>query len=257
MKRIEIHLKGNDTIRIALIIIIGSGILFLILPFIFNQEKEQELYSNTGTVTDIDGNVYQTVNIGDQRWMAENLRTTRYRNGDVIPFGLSDNEWENTTSGAYAIYPHTNVDGINTDEEMVNAYGKLYNWYAVDDSRGLCPEGWHVPTDAEWTTLTHYLGGSSVAGGKMKSTRTEPDPHPRWDEPNIDATNESGFSALPGGNRGSYGSYTTIGDFGYWWSSTEYRTTLAWFRYLYYYDGDVDRDSFNKQNGFSVRCLKD
>ena len=91
-----------------------------------------------------------------------------------------------TIEGAYAIYPHSIVDGINSAAEMVEAYGKLYNWYAVDDDRGLCPEGWHVPTDAEWTTLTDYLGGSSIAGGKMKSTRTEPDPHPRWASPNTE-----------------------------------------------------------------------
>ena len=209
-------------------------------------------------LTDIDGNVYQTVKIGDQWWMAENLRVTRYRNGDAIPTGLSNDEWQNTTSGAYAIYPHGSVDGINSDAEMVAAYGKLYNWYAVDDDRGLCPEGWHVPSDDDWTLLVTYLGGSRLAGGKMKSTRTEPDPHPRWRSPNTGATNESGFSGLPGGYRNLGGNYHEhFGLLGEWWSSTENDYGSAWGRYLHSTLGYVYRDYGYKQDGFSVRCLRD
>ena len=215
----------------------------------------------TGTVTDIDSNVYQTVKIGDQWWMAENLRTTRYRNGDAIPTNLSNTQWQNTTSGAYAIYPHGGVDGINSGAGVVAAYSKLYNWFAVDDSRGLCPLGWHVPSDAEWTTLVNYLGGSSVAGGKMKSTRTEPGPHPRWSSPNTGATNESGFSGLPGGNRTNRGLYSLIGIYGGWWSSTEHAsiflTTTAWSRDLDYRYGNVSTQYWLKHGGFSVRCLRD
>jgi len=161
-------------------------------------------------LTDIDDNEYQTVKIGDQWWMAENLKTTRYRNGDAIPANLDNAQWQNTTSDAYAVYPHGDVDGINSEEEMVDAYGKLYNWYAVDDERGLCPTGWHIPSDDEWKQLEMYLGMTredadnpgSISrgideGGKMKSIRTEPDTHPRWDSPNEGVTNESGFSGLP------------------------------------------------------------
>ncbi len=210
-------------------------------------------------LTDIDGNVYQTVKIGDQLWMAENLRTTRYRNGDAIPANLSNNEWQTTKSGAYAIYPHNDVDGINSDEEMVESYGKLYNWHAVDDDRGLCPKGWHVPSDDEWHTLVDCLGGSDVAGGKMKSTRTELDAHPRWDSPNEGATNESGWSGLPGGQRLFNGIFGFI-DSGFWWSSTEdiSHTRFAWYRWLYSHLGIIDRRStcFSKDNAFSVRCIR-
>lgn len=211
----------------------------------------------TGTVTDIDGNKYQTVKIGDQLWMAENLRVIRYQNGDAIPTGLSDNAWQNTTSGAYVIYPHGNVDGINSEAGVVAVYGMLYNWYAVTDSRGLCPPGWHVPTDAEWTTLVNYLGGYAAAGGKMKSIRAEPDPHPRWKSPNIGATNESGFSGLPGGGRGVDSSYDATGGGGLWWSSTESSPKNAWYRFLNYNFSFVNRSSNDKRSGFSVRCLMD
>jgi len=225
-------------------------ILTLLLCLIINAQE-------TDNVTDIDGNVYQTVKIGDQVWMAENLRTTRYHNGDAIPTNLDNTQWQNTTSGAYANYLHGSVYGINSDAEMVAAYGKLYNWYAVDDSRGLCPEGWHVPTDTEWTTLVNNLGGRYVAGGKMKSTLTEPNQHPRWSSPNPDVTNESGFSALPGGSRDSNGYYLGVGSFGYWWSSTEDVADDAWSRFLYYYYSNVFRYYYYKQYGFSVRCLRD
>jgi uncharacterized protein (TIGR02145 family) len=226
-------------------------------------------YVQTGTgsaptVTDIDGNIYPIVNIGDQWWMAENLRTTSYRNGEAIPTGLDDTEWANTTSGAYAIYPHqggiteNDVEGINSDAEMVDAYGMLYNWYAVDDNLGLCPTGWHVPSDAEWTTLVDHLGGAGIAGGKMKSTRTYPDPHPRWDLPNAGANNESGFSGLPGGERLGYPlTYGYIGGFGNLWSSTEDDTEFAWSRVLHDNVSIVDRDYHIKWGGFSVRCLMD
>ena len=213
--------------------------------------------SPTDTVTDIDGNVYQTVKIGEQWWMAENLRVTRYRNGDAIPTNLSDDEWHSTRYAAYAIYPHGIVDGINSEAEMVAAYGKLYNWYAVDDSRGLCPPGWHVPSDTDWMTLTNYLDDWSRPGGKMKSTRTEPDAHPRWRIPNTGATNESGFSGLPAGLRNYYGSYLSIGNYGTWWSSEAYTGDDVWFRYLSYNISYMLTGYFDKRIGRSVRCLRD
>jgi len=223
-------------------------------------EGEDVFICGVSTITDIDGNVYNTVLIGGQCWMAENLRVTRYRNGGAIPTKRTDIQWNSSIyngTGFYAIYPHGDVDGINSEAGVVAAYGKLYNWYAVTDSRGLCPEGWHVPHDDEWTTLVNYLGGSSVAGGKMKSTRTEPDPHPRWRSPNTGTTNESGFSGLPGGARASAGYYSAIGVNGGWWSSTEGPSSNAWSRTLFYNYGSVARGGGGKQSGFSVRCLRD
>ena len=196
-------------------------------------------------MTDIDGNVYQTIIIGTQVWMAENLKVSHYRNGDNIPTGHSSSYWSNLSTGAYAVY---NNDVINAD-----TYGYLYNWYAVDDSRNIAPEGWHVPTDDEWQILVDYLGGSSVAGGKMKETGTE-----HWNSPNTGATNESGFTALPGGYRGYNGSYYRMGYSGYFWSSTESGSDYAWYRKLSYDNSSVRRDYYyNKQNGFSVRCVRD
>jgi uncharacterized protein (TIGR02145 family) len=129
----------------------------------------------------------------------------------------------------------------------------LYNWYAVADSRNLCPAGWHVPSDTEWTTLETFLGGDSAinVGGKMKAVSS------LWNPPNTGATNESGFSGLPGGNRSLDGTYSFIGNDGYWWSSTEFLTTVAWYRSLYYGNGNSFRNYNFKQVGFSVRCLRD
>ena len=200
------------------------------------------LYTMGSGVTDIDGNFYPSIVINGQEWMQKNLAVSKYRNGDPIPTGLSDATWQNTTSGAYAIY--------NNDAANNILYGKLYNWYAVNDSRGLCPAGWHVPSDAEWTTLETSLGGSSVAGGKMKSTTG-------WNAPNTAATNESGFTGLPGGYRTSGGSFSLIGTGGYWWSSAENVSNFAWYRRLFFTNSIVLRSDANKQFGFSVRCVRD
>ena len=220
----------------------------------------------TGTVTDIDGNEYQTVKIGEQWWMAENLRVTKYRNGDQIPTGLDNTAWQNTTAGACAVYPNNEVDGINSDEEMIDAYGKLYNWYAVIDSRGLCPEGWVVPNDDEWNELGIYLGltpdeaenfgwRGNDEGGKMKSTRVEADPHPRWNSPNTGATNESGFNGIPGGRRAADGTFSLLEDFGEWWSTTEYDANYSWYHLLTHDRSSAGRGIALKAIGFSVRCI--
>jgi uncharacterized protein (TIGR02145 family) len=207
------------------------------------------------TVTDYDGNVYQTVLIGDQCWMMENLKVTHYRNGDPIPHVTDDGTWGGLTSGAYCNY--------NNDEGNVATYGRLYNWYAVDDSRNIAPAGWHVPTDEEWKQLEMYLGMSQAQadaedwrgtdeGGKLKEAGTT-----HWYPPNEGATNESGFTALPGGDRSNNGGFYSMGYLAFFWSSTEYSSFSAWSRYLYYYYSQVYRYSSDKQDGFSVRCVRD
>ena len=185
-----------------------------------------------------------TIVIGTQQWMEKNLDVLTYRNGDIIPQVTDPTAWAALTTGAWCYY--------NNDVANGAIYGKLYNWYAVNDARGLAPLGWHVPTDAEWTTLETTLGGESVAGGKMKTTGTT-----RWVAPNTDATNESGFAGLPGGNRINNGTFSYVGFFGFWWSSTEDDTTSAWDRVLFYSNGLILRDGSSKKSGFSVRCLRD
>jgi len=193
--------------------------------------------------TDFDYNHYSTVQIGTQVWMAENLKVSKYRNGDTILTGLSNSEWETATTGAYAIY--------NNDSANNLTHGKLYNWYAVAELRGLCPTGWHVPSAAEWTSLENFLGGPSVAGGKMKAVSS------LWNSPNTGATNESGFSGLPGGHRNLNGNYNHIGNYGNWWSSTELSPEVAEGRVLLHDYGWSQWDSGYVRHGFSVRCLKD
>jgi uncharacterized protein (TIGR02145 family) len=197
-----------------------------------------------GTMTDQQGNVYKTIVIGTQEWMAENLKTTIYRNGDAIANVTDNTQWSELTTGAWSFY--------NSDSQYDCPYGKLYNWYAAADSRNVCPTGWHVPTDAEWTTLTTFLGGPSSAGGKMKSTGTQ-----HWLSPNAEASNESGFSGLPAGGRSSLGASNDLGGYCIWWSSSELPASYAWYRSLDYNSGEVIRFNFTKRNGFSVRCLRD
>ncbi len=202
-----------------------------------------------GTITDQEGNVYKTIVIGTQEWMAENLNTSIYRNGDAIPTNLDNAAWQSTTSGAWAYY--------NNDASYACPYGKLYNWYTCVDARHLCPTGWHVPTDAEWTVLTDYLGVESVAGGKLKTTGTIEAASGLWYSPNAEATNSSGFSGAPGGSRDFLGVYSLIGSHGGWWSSLEADTNFAWGRDLNYGNGSASRDDYIKRDGFSVRCLRD
>ena len=183
----------------------------------------------------------QDVKIGTQTWTSTNLDVTTYRNGDVIPQVVQDTTWASLTTGAWCYYENKAENGT--------IYGKLYNWYAVNDPRGLAPKGYHIPTDAEWTILTDYLGGDTIAGTKMKSTSG-------WDN-NGNGTNTSGFAGLPGGYRDPNGNFDDIGANGYWWSSSESNTNYAWRRYLYYNYGNVFRYDYNKHFGFSVRCLRD
>jgi len=209
----------------------------------------------TGSMTDIDGNVYQTIKIGDQWWMMENLKVTHYRNGDPIPHVTSGYTWSGLTTGAYCEY--------NNDPGNVATYGRLYNWYAVDDSRNIAPEGWHVPSDAEWKQLEMYLGMSQAEadaigwrgtdeGGKLKEAGTT-----HWNSPNTGATNKSGFTALPGGYRGDYGNYGSMSFNATFWFSSEYNASNAWGRLLIYSTSQVPRFSYDKHYGFSFRCVRD
>jgi uncharacterized protein (TIGR02145 family) len=199
-----------------------------------------------GIVTDIDGNPYNTVIIGTQTWMAENLKTTKYTNGMAIPMVIDGTVWMNLTSSGYCWF--------NNDELLYKKfYGALYNWYAVNLGN-LCPAGWHVPTLTEWEILSTYLGGDNIAGGKMKETGTT-----HWASPNTGADNSSGFTALPGGSRDNSGIFFTEGSPGYWWSYIErVGTSFAWAVSISYnYSSFTSGNSYNKASGFSVRCVKD
>ena len=195
-------------------------------------------------ITDLDGNIYHKIIIGTQIWMVENLKTTRYRTGEGITNNKSDNAWSTATYGAWCDYNNDGANGLK--------YGKLYNWYAINDSRNIAPVGWHVATDAEWATLVAYLGGEGDAGAKLKESGII-----NWTTPNTGATNASGFTALPGGYRSPAGSFGEIGDFGYWWTSTEYNATNVRYWYMNYNNVYVHKDYDVKSYGRTVRCVKD
>jgi uncharacterized protein (TIGR02145 family) len=197
-----------------------------------------------GTVTDIDGNTYMTVKIGTQTWMAENLRVGRYRTGNPIPLIKDNATWSSLAEPGYCWYENSLT--------YKTTYGVLYNWHTiVTDS--VCPVGWDVPTDAEWQTLINYLGGASVAGGKLKEVGTK-----HWTSPNTGATNETGFMALPGGYRYYDGVSKFIGESSNWWSSTEHSPTEAYgWGDLVYSNRDIHKFTFSKNAGLSIRCLKE
>ena len=214
------------------------------LELIVQTPQTQQIFSQVdvdqNTIKDIDGNIYKTICIGNQIWMAENLKVSRYRNGDPIPNVTKDEEWSKLKTGAWCNY----ANDISIDSE----YGKLYNFYAVVDKRGLAPKGWHVPSDEELETLITFLGGEDKAGGELKEEELM-----HWRNPNKGATNKSGFSALPGGGRGYDGMFDYIGEEIYLWSSSD-----AWYRFIYYYDSIVHRDRYRGEKcGFSVRCIRD
>lgn len=213
------------------------------------------------------GYSYATVLIGEQCWFAENLRSEHYTNGDAIPANLNDDDWSATTSGAVTVYGEgtncvDNSPAIDACDpiQALNEYGRLYNWYAVDDARGLCPSGWHVPTDGEWMSLEMSLGLSEVEANNTGWRGTDQGSQMKTDfgwYNGGNGLNTSGFSGLPGGIRGSNGSFFVAGSYGYWWSSSP-QGTFAWFRNLYTSNANVYRNSnFNRRGGFSVRCVRD
>ena len=207
------------------------------------------------TVTDADGNVYHEIAIGPQIWMAENLKTTKYRNGDPIPNVADNITWENLSTGAYCYYKN---DAVN-----IRTFGMLYNWYAVSDSRNIAPAGWHIPTDTEWLALRSWLGGELIAGGKLKSrgkftiVDVNATPTPYWASSNTGASDAVGFTALPGGYRYYGAVYGAVAYVGYWWSSTQYDSGTAWSRHLSNTSAQLFTGYIDKTLGFSVRCIKD
>lgn len=198
-------------------------------------------------VTDVDGNRYTAVTIGSQAWMQSNLTVTHYRNGDAIRYAKTAEEWYDAAQkgeGAWAFYNNDPVNG--------KKYGRLYNWYAVNDPRGLAPKGSHVPSDKEWSVLTEQLGSEVLAGGKMKDVNDL-----SWEKPNAGAENKSAFSALPGGLRGINGESYFINKSAYFWSSTEYSLTMARYRLLNYHVPSIINSAEEKRDGMSVRCVLD
>ena len=207
-------------------------------------EKKGNEIDYEDDVTDIDGNVYKTVRIGNQVWMAENLKVSSYRNGDLIPNVTEDRKWWLLSLDAWCNYENDPTNDLK--------YGKLYNWFAIDDKRGLAPKGWHVASDEEWTRLTNYLGGEKIAGDKLKEKGSA-----TWSSLNQNATNENGFSGLPGGYRnngnGLFGGFYC----GYWWTATAYGSSKAWSRIMQHNYSNVIRSDNYTEIGFSVRCVRD
>lgn len=214
-------------------------------------------------ITDIDGNVYETVMIGEQEWMKENLRVTRYRNGDPIPTDLDNTTWSKATSGAYAIYPHANVNGISSEEEMVAVYGLLYNWFVADNQVGVCPEGWRVPTDNDWQELETTVGMSSEEANAA-DWRGAPAAlalkaiNGGWVDSENNGTDEFGFGAHPGGARQANGTYFRIGEFAYFWTSTPSATQPmnGLRRLLRYNYASINRSNVSKNEGSCIRCVR-
>jgi uncharacterized protein (TIGR02145 family) len=199
----------------------------------------------TQSVSDFDGNLYDTVAIGHQTWLKQNLKVTHYKNGDAIAHAPANATWARLRTGAYCNYDNNAL--------YVPTYGRLYNWFAVNDRRGICPGGWHVASDAEWTVLTDLLGGNDVAGGKLKERGTA-----HWPSPNRGATDQVGFAALGGGYRANNEVFLGFGGIGSWWCSTESTANDAWANGIFNDAVNVDRGGYyEKKMGFSVRCIKD
>jgi len=238
---IQVPSAENIASRRSLIpVLFAAVIIFFFFNFFTVSYGRQEVVSVLYTKYNPFGG--DKIKIGNQVWMAKNLAVDKFRNGDAIPEAKTKQEWEEYGDAGKAAWCYYDNDPSNGEK-----YGKLYNWYAVSDPRGLAPDGWHIPSDAEWTKLTDYLG--SAAGNKMKSTSG-------WNK-NGNGTNESAFTGLPCGFRYNNGNFSLIGYLGFWWSSPEGDTNYAWYLYLDYKLGNVTRYYSNKGSGCSVRCLGD
>jgi uncharacterized protein (TIGR02145 family) len=229
-------MKTRKSILIYLLIIMGIGFIFS------NGCKKDDSNNSSNTVKDADGNIYHTVTIKNQTWMVENLKVTQYNDGSGPIQNVTDNTWGGLTTPAYCWY--------NNDIANKATYGALYNWYAASNAK-LCPAGWKVPSDEDWTILITNLGDSTSAGGKLKEAGTT-----HWIAPNTGANNSSGFMALPGGSHYTNGSFYLNGKYGWYWSSTESSSTAAWHEYMIYNTATITRTSGSKSLGFSIRCIK-
>jgi uncharacterized protein (TIGR02145 family) len=219
--------------------------IFLSLLFLAFSCKKDNVTENS--CKDSDGNTYKTVQIGDQVWMAENLKTTRYNNGDLIDITPEMSSYYARESNPKYQWP------ANAYEPLAAVYGRLYTWFVITDSRNICPTGWHIPNQQEWMILINYLGGYKIAGGKLKETGDD-----WWYSPNTGADNSSGFSALPSGDRDLNGYFKVIGGTTRWWSSTIKLDTDSIFTpSLNYDDGVVHLLNTDPKRGFSIRCIKD
>lgn len=220
----------------------GVFLTTFLITLITGCKKEE---NDPDAIKDGDGNVYTSISIGTQTWLVENLKTTQYTDGSSVPLVSDDIAWQDLTEPGRCWYD-------NNEESNKNPYGALYNWYAVNTGK-LCPVGWHVPSDEEWTALITFLGGEEEASGKLRETGTT-----HWQSPNIEATNSSGFTALPGGFRTSAGIYEKKGEVGVWWSSTEVNGSPddAWERYLVFDNTYAYRGADFKSLAFSGRCIK-
>jgi len=259
-------------------------------PYVYSEESVLKFhatlhgYSPPGTVADIEGHVYPTVVIGSQEWMKENLRTTRYNDGSPIPGSLSNEEWSTTAEGAYAVYAYGLIEGLNSPAEVSEAYGNLYNWYAADDERGLCPTGWRVPGYDDWLELWYYAVNnyneinSGNIGNHFKSCRQvdsrldgdcDTSEHPRWNSNDIHYGNDYfGFSLLPGGERLATGQFFANGSHGWWWTSTPspdidsnayYAITnnnVGGLAITVFNGGSAPEAPGYKSKGYAVRCIK-
>lgn len=266
------ELRLNERFRFLTAIVLSVMLLMagceIIEDLIEDIDNDNGIENGNDVLTDADGNQYKTVVIGDQEWMAENLRTTKYADGSPIPGGLPDEEWMENSQGAYAVYEYDDVD-------IAEAYGKLYNWYAVDNMNGLCPQGWRVPGDDDWHQLTAYLedvlgieneNTEDGAGNALKVARQvnhpwggeyDTDEHPRWDSNNVHfGTDEVGFAGLPGGRRYAHGSYGTLANHAHWWAAEESSAGHAWTRGLFRTQGNLNRVDQHKPLGLSVRCVR-
>lgn len=199
---------------------------------------------NQELIKDIDGNIYSVKTIGTQQWMAENLKVTHYNDGTIIPFVLDNETWSLTKEGAYCV-------SNEKSHYYKDTYGALYNFYAVIDSRKICPDGWHVPTANEWEILINFLGGVDAAGKQMRKTDTN-----LWQFKLMDVNNSIGFSAVPAGGRGRMGSFGEVGFYATWWSSTSEDSIFAWHYGLYPNKNNIRYNPGHKASGFSVRCIK-
>jgi len=222
-------------------IFLFSFLQALLLVFVISCSKSD---SPPSPVTDIEGNTYKTVRIGEQTWMAENLKTTKLADGSAIPVVSDPSAWNELITPGLCWYN-------NQGDSIREIYGALYNFYAVASSK-LCPEGWHVPSGDDWQKLRDFIGDTLVAGGALKEAGTL-----HWVLPNTGAVNSTGFTALPGGIRYFEGSFNSISYFTSFWSLTEYDSSKAWYLGLYYADAALTWSKISKKDGFSVRCLRD